>query len=117
MRLVKYSIIVASFILQLANVGISFYEAISNDNDNSLQNHLAIASLVLYMVRLSLDLGMACHFAFIAISFVKMKLSNLRRLEQDMNPRQKVGLIMVLVIFLLNINSCFCRIFMTYYGS
>lgn len=60
---------------------------------------------------------MAGLFAFIAITFLKLKLSKIKLLDQEMTLRQKLMLVLTLAIFLLNLNSCLCRIFFTYYSA
>ena len=78
MRIVKLSVMTLSFILQSANVGISFYQAIPEMPDIKHKDQLATASLVIFLITLSLDLSMASHFAFIAISFVRIKLIKIK---------------------------------------
>ena len=81
---VRFVMIALHIGFSLINIAITFYFAITNYDDETLiasKDALLQASLILYFVVLTLDLGMVIQFLDLAIFFIRAKLKKYKVLR------------------------------------
>ena len=77
LKVMRFIAIALNLGISLANIGITFYFAMTDYDDatmNSYRESLLQTSLILYLCTLVLDLAMAVQFVLLAIFFIRAKL-------------------------------------------